>query len=55
MAVSASYQLDDFVAFLVPFYLIGHGIVFVQARRQAVSESHRIEPARHPATLVSTV
>ena len=42
-------------AFLVPFYLIGHGIVFVQARRQASSESHGIEPAPHPATVLSTV
>ena len=42
-------------AFLVPFYLIGHGVVFVQARRAAVSESHEIEPAPHPAPVLSTV
>jgi hypothetical protein len=41
-------------AFLVPFYLIGHGIVFVQARKQVVGESQGIEPARQPATVAST-
>jgi hypothetical protein len=42
-------------AFLVPFYLIGHGIVFVQARKQAVSESRRVEPTPHPTTVLSTL
>jgi hypothetical protein len=42
-------------AFLVPFYLIGHGIVFIQARRPAVSESHGIEPAPHQPAVLSTV
>lgn len=41
-------------AFLVPFYLIGHGIVFVQASKHAVGEPHGIA-APHPATVVSTV
>jgi hypothetical protein len=41
-------------AFLVPFYLIGHGIVFVQARKQALSASHGIEPAPRLPTVVST-
>ncbi|MBV9647421.1 MAG: hypothetical protein JO043_08165 [Candidatus Eremiobacteraeota bacterium] len=40
--------------FLVPFYLIGHGIVFVQARRAVASGLREIEPVRNLEPAVST-
>ena len=40
-------------AFLVPFYLVGHAIVFIQARRAAPAR-HQLDQA-HRATAASAV